>query len=114
MMIKNSKGEVVCEHAQLADSMRTRILGLMFTNDLDSREGLVLRPCNSIHTFFMNYSIDVIFLDKNFKVIKIIYDMQPWRMSGMYFRANQVLEMKSKRDHCSISIGETLEVVCLK
>ena len=97
MMIKNSKGEVICENAKTADNVLSRLLGLMFTKDLAPQEGLLIRPCNSIHTFFMNYSLDIVFLDKNFYVVKVIYDMHPWRLSWMYFKAHQVLEMKAKK-----------------
>lgn len=113
MVFKNSKGEIICENAKMADNLYTRILGLMFTEDLDLRNGLLLCPCNSIHTFFMNYSLDVIFLDKNFSVVKVIYNMKPWRISWMYFRAHQVLEMKSRSWATTIETGEKLEVLCL-
>lgn len=113
MSAKNSKGETICEKVKVADNMFTRLLGLMFTRDLPSNEGLLIRPCNSIHTFFMNYNLDIIFLDNKFCVVKVIYNMKPWRMSWMYFRANQVLEMKAGNLKSNLQIGEKLEVLCI-
>jgi uncharacterized membrane protein (UPF0127 family) len=113
MSARNSKGEMICEKVKLADNMFTRLLGLMFSKDLPAGEGLLIRPCNSIHTFFMNYSLDIVFLDKDFSVVKVIYNMRPWRMSWMYFKANQVLEMKAGNLKPNIAVGEKLEVLCI-
>jgi uncharacterized membrane protein (UPF0127 family) len=113
MILKNSKGEMICEKAKVADTMFTRILGLMFSKDLAAQHGLLICPCNSIHTFFMNYSLDIIFLDKKFQVVKVIYNMHPWRISWMYFRAHQVLEMKAGHLRSGVEVGEKLEVVCI-
>jgi uncharacterized membrane protein (UPF0127 family) len=113
MMIKNSKGEIICEHTKVADSFKSRLIGLMFSKDLGNSNGLLIAPCNSIHTFFMNYSLDVVFLDRKFRVIKVIYDMHPWRMTLMYFRAHQVLEMKAGTLNSNIKVGDNFEVKCI-
>lgn len=84
----------------------------MFTADLPMNEGLLLKPCNSIHTFFMKYNLDIIFLDSKFRVVKVIYNMKPWRISWMYLKANQVLEMKAGNLRSNIEIGEQFEVLC--
>ena len=112
MIIKNSKGIIICENAKLADTILSRMFGLMFTKDLAINEGLIIRPCNSIHTCFMNYSLDIVFLDRNYSVVKIIYNMKPWRISWMYFKAFQVLEMKSGGLKIKLEHGEKLEVLC--
>jgi uncharacterized membrane protein (UPF0127 family) len=114
MIIKNERGELICENAKIADTIASRILGLMFTKDIESNEGLMISPCNSIHTFFMNFSLDVIFLDRDFKVVKVVYDMKPWRISWIYFKARHVLEMKAGNLKAKISAGEKLEVLCIK
>lgn len=113
MIIKDSKGEMICENAKMADNILTRLLGLMFTRDLPFGEGLLIRPCNSIHTFFMNYSLDIVFLDRKFCVVKVIYDMKPWRISWVYFKAHQVLEMKAGKLKNGIAVGEKFEVLCI-
>jgi uncharacterized membrane protein (UPF0127 family) len=113
MIIKNSHGVEICKEVKVADSIISRMLGLMFTKDLGVNEGLIISPCNSIHTFFMNYNLDIIFLDKKYSVVKVIYNMKPWRISWMYFKAYHVLEMKAGTLKVNLEPGETLEVLCI-
>jgi uncharacterized membrane protein (UPF0127 family) len=96
----------------VANQIFDRMKGLMFSLELPECDGFLITPCNSIHTFFMLYSLDLVFLDKNFKVIKIIYKMSPWRMSWIYFKSSQVLEMKAGTLTRNISVGEKLEAIC--
>ena len=77
----------IIEKVKVAKSFKDRLIGLMFAKSLGEYNGLLISPCRSIHTFFMRMSIDVIFLDKNYKIIKIIRRMKPWRVTGIYFRA---------------------------
>lgn len=56
-------------------------------------EGLHIVPCNSIHTFFMRIPIDVAFLDKDLRIVKVMPAMPPWRASSIYFSAKSVLEL---------------------
>ena len=101
-------GEVICERVKMANTMDERMIGLMMKKDLVGYDGLLIVPCNSIHTFFMRMNIDVLFLDKKNKIVKIIYDMKPWRLTGIYFKAHQVLEMKAGTLSRNIKIGDTL------
>jgi len=57
------------------------------------REGLLIRPCNSIHMFFMRFPIDVLFLDRDFNVIKLIRDLAPGKVVGTVKGAWQVAEV---------------------
>lgn len=111
--IKAQNGEVICPRVAIADSMFSRMKGLMFSEELPDCDGLLITPCNSIHTFFMLYSLDVLFLDKDFKVIKAIYDLRPWRMSWVYFKAQQVLEMKAGTLKKGIKTGDQFEAICI-
>jgi uncharacterized membrane protein (UPF0127 family) len=106
--LRRENGELICDKIRLADDVLGRMQGLMFTKELNNYDGLLLRPGNSIHTFFMLINIDVIFLDKNYKVIKVIYDLKPWRMTRIYFNAFQVLEMKAGTLIKNLEIGESL------
>lgn len=67
-----------------------RLKGLMFQKKINY--GLLIKPCNSIHTFFMKTAIDVCFLTKDGEVLEIKNNMLPWRMTRMYFKAHKVLE----------------------
>ena len=111
--LKHSSGEVICEKMIIAHDLLLRIKGLMFSEKLPDCDGFLIRPCNSIHTFFMRYPLDVVFLDKNFKIVKVIYDLSPWRMTWMYFRSHQVLEMKAGTLMKNLNKGERLEAICI-
>jgi uncharacterized membrane protein (UPF0127 family) len=108
LVLKRMNGEVVCKRMKMANSFFDRLNGLMFTKKLEGFDGLLINPCNSIHTFFMLMSLDVIFLDRDLKIIKIIYDLKPWRLTWMYFKATQVLEMKAGTLQRDLVVGESL------
>lgn len=105
---------VLCKNMKRAESIEDRMLGLMFKKTIhEGFDGLLIKPCKSIHTFFMKFPIDVLFIDKQFKVVKIIREMKPWRISGLYFRSEQVLEMYSKTIPDNLTVGDQLEVICI-
>jgi len=74
------KQNALAAEVQLARSLWARFWGLMSRASLPEGHGLLLQPCTSVHTFFMRFPIDVIFLDKANRVVKIIPEMKPWRM----------------------------------
>lgn len=112
-ILKTQNGEVICQKMIVAHQILDRMKGLMFSQELPACDGFLIAPCNSIHTFFMLYHLDILFLDKNFKVVKAVYDLSPWRMTWIYFKAHQVLEMKAGTMKKNISAGEKLEAICI-
>jgi uncharacterized protein len=74
-------GSVVCESCRLAASFTNRLRGLLGRKGLASGEGLVIRPAGSIHTFFMRFPIDVVFLDQGGVVVKRVSNLRPWRLA---------------------------------
>lgn len=73
-------------------------------------EGILLVPCNSIHMFFMFFSIDVVFLDKNNKVVHFKKDARPWTVISPVKNAHKTLELPVKTIHdYSIKVGDTIE-----
>jgi uncharacterized membrane protein (UPF0127 family) len=112
-ILKSSAGEIVCQRMLVVNQLFSRMKGLMFSLELPDCDGFLIAPCNSIHTFFMLYKLDVVFLDKNFVVIKVLYDLSPWRMTWFYIKASQVLEMKAGTLSKKINIGENLEAICI-
>jgi hypothetical protein len=112
-VLKNQMGEILCHKMIIANHMFDRMKGLMFSEKLPDCDGFLISPCNSIHTFFMLYNLDVLFLDKNFNVVSVVYDLSPWRMTWIYFKATQVLEMKAGTMKKNIKKGEKLEAICI-
>ena len=79
------------ERVGLADDFRLRFLGLMGRSHLPKGEGLFLKKVGSVHTCFMRFTIQVIYLDRDYRVIAKEV-LQPWRCGKLYKRAAHVLE----------------------
>jgi uncharacterized membrane protein (UPF0127 family) len=94
MKINNqAKGILLAEEALLKQTLLQRMKGLLGEKTLASGRGIILRPCNSVHTFFMRFAIDVLFVDKNNRVVKALSRVVPYRLSKIYFRAAYVIEL---------------------
>lgn len=103
-------GRKVCERIEVANSMLSRMKGLLGRSSLEGGEGLLIYPCNSIHMFFMRFAIDAIFLSKDYKVLKIYKNLKPWRM-GFCLGAYAVLELGSGAAEISgINEGDYLSI----
>lgn len=89
-----SKNTVLADRAGIADTSSKRRTGLLKHNSLERGDGLWLAPCEAVHTFAMKFAIDVLYLDKKKKVLKIRHGMKRSRMS-MCLRAHSVLELPS-------------------
>ena len=76
----------------VADRFFTRLRGLLFRKPLAAGEGLILVPCSSIHTFGMGYSIDVVFLDPDCRVVRLVHALPPRRIRSAP-GAKMVLEL---------------------
>jgi uncharacterized protein len=90
--VTRSDGVVVCEECLVAATPFTRLRGLLGRKSLPSGQGILLRPAGSVHTFFMRFAIDVVFLDDELRVVAIAADLRPWRAAGKR-GARAVLEL---------------------
>jgi len=101
--------QVLVSKLILADNFFSRLKGLIGSNPLKKNEGLLISPCQQVHTHFMGYSIDIVFLDKQFKILHIVREMKPWRFSKFIKSAYYVLELQA---HASqhLEIGEYLSL----
>lgn len=89
-----SQATMLADRAQIADSSKTRKIGLLKHDRLETGEGLWITPCEGVHTVGMKFPIDVLFLDKKRKVVKIRAAMPRWRMAACLW-AHSVLELPS-------------------
>jgi uncharacterized membrane protein (UPF0127 family) len=92
MTIADQDGRIICERCLVADRPHTRLRGLLGRRALSRDEGLLLRPSPSIHTWFMRFPIDAVFLDAQLRVIGVAPDLAPWRMAARR-GARAVLEL---------------------
>lgn len=99
----------MAEDVLIAGSFFKRIKGLLGRRNLDKGQALIITPCNSIHTVFMRFPIDVLFVDKTNKVIQALPDVKPFKFTGIYFQANEVIELPCETIKNSLtSIGDQL------
>jgi uncharacterized protein len=75
-------GTIVCTHCRLATSPFVRMKGLLGRAGLEPGEGMLFRPAGSIHMFFMRFSIDAIFCDRDLMVIDVARGLRPWRTAS--------------------------------
>jgi uncharacterized membrane protein (UPF0127 family) len=80
-LIDAATGEVLVAKLEIADTFWRRFRGLQFRRPLAPDAGLLLTPCRSIHTHWMQFSIDVAMLDEEGVVIEILPGMKPWRIA---------------------------------
>ena len=87
-----TRGTIVASAAGVADTADKRRTGLLKREKLEPGEGLWITPCESVHTFFMKFAIDLVYLDRKKRVRKVRYAVPPWRVSGC-LAAHSVLEL---------------------
>ena len=80
--VERENGDVVCGRCLLADTPLTRLRGLLGRRRLGQDEGLLIRPAGSVHTFFMRFPIDVVFLSRDDAVLKVVRSLRPWRLAA--------------------------------
>jgi len=85
-------GKVLVVDVERAESFFQRSKGLLGRKSLARGQGLLLAPCNSVHTFFMKFPLDIIFLDRDGRVVKLKKRLGPWKVCGC-LKASSVLEV---------------------
>jgi hypothetical protein len=93
VLVRNqTRNTVLARAAEVADTSAKRRTGLLKHEKLEPGEGLWITPCESVHTFFMKFPIDLVYLDKHHKVRKARSAVRPWRLSACLL-AHSVLEL---------------------
>lgn len=107
---KNATSHIKCE---VADSFWKRFKGLMLRQRLAPNTGLFIAPCNSIHMCFMRFAIDAIYVDRNYRVLKVVKNLRPWLGVSYCYGAYGVIEVnrgeaaKILTQSSSLSTSET-------
>ncbi len=94
MIISNvTRQTVIAKDARLADTPLKRLIGLLGKKSLAPNEALIIKPCNSIHMFFMKFPIDVIFLDGENHAVGIVENIKPFQLSPLFWQARLAIEL---------------------
>jgi uncharacterized membrane protein (UPF0127 family) len=87
-----------------------RMKGLLGRRELEDGHGLLLEDCSGIHTWFMQFPIDVVFLDRDLRVQKVVPDLWPWRAARAW-GATHCLELAAGvAARRGLAVGDTLQV----
>ena len=92
ILIQDETRSVLLADVMLAESVASRMRGLLGSSSLSAGTGLLIRPCRSIHMWFMKFSIDAAFLDENLIVLKISRHLNPWQLAFAPPKTHSVLE----------------------
>ena len=94
MVAKNiTQGTLLADNCDYACTFFARFKGLQLRRDFPGGCGLLIKPCNSIHMFFMRFPIDVVFIDVNNTILYIEESIKPWKISKVVSKSKCVLEL---------------------
>lgn len=102
-------GKVFISDVLIADDFWSKLSGYMFRGK-PHVPAIMFEPAKSIHTNFMRFNLDLVFLTKDNEVIKIIRDMKPWRFTAYYFNSTRTLEMPVGHLPSDLKVGDKVEV----
>ncbi len=111
-IINKNKDALLAENAIIADNIFTRIKGLLGRKALAQGSALVIKPCNAIHSFFMRFPIDVLFIGDKGKTIAIKKSFKPFRLTGIYWGVKFVVELPAGViDETSTAVGDEISLL---
>ena len=110
VILNQTRGTTVCEHAEVANNPWTRLRGLLGRDGLDPGHGMWITPSPSIHSAFMRFEFDAVFLDRDLRVVRVAERIPPWRARGAK-GARSVLELAAGQAEArGVQVGDELAV----
>ena len=111
-LMNQTKNFLILSELDIAQNFSSRAIGLLGKKNLSAETGLWIKKCNSIHTFFMKFAIDCIFVDQSLKVKALYKNIKPWKLIWPIWSANSVFEVSvGTIERMNIEIGDQLHVV---
>lgn len=105
------ENHILISQLEIADSFGTRAKGLLGRESLSPQSAMWIHRCNSIHTFFMKFSIDCVFVDRKLRVKAIYKNVKPGRLIFPVWGASSVFELSANAvDQLNIRVGDELYV----
>lgn len=96
---------------EVADSFCTRLRGLMGRKSLAEGQGLLIAPCSSIHMCFMRFAIDAVYIDREYRGLKVVKGLRPWIGLSICWKAWAVIELPADTSLLNgINIGNQLNL----
>ena len=110
MLLNITKECEVLDSIEIASTFAKRLKGLLGRDNLANGNGLIIKPCNSVHCFFMKFPIDVAFVDKNNRVVRIIGNMKPGSISPIISGAHFVIEANAGELTRCLEAGDEVKI----
>jgi uncharacterized membrane protein (UPF0127 family) len=110
VLVNGRSDETLASDVELALTRKDRNRGLLGRDNLDSRAALVISPCWSIHTAFMRFTIDALFVDRSGRAVRIARNLPPWRIV-VARRAHAVIEFRAGSLAPDVRIGDEICLV---
>lgn len=109
-VINKSKNTMLGDKISLADDFFSRLFGLIPKRKLAAGEGLIIKPCSSIHMFFMKFPIDVLFVDDNNEIVYLLENFRPWMVSKIVRGSRYVIELPAGTiKRTNTQVGDAIE-----
>ena len=109
---RTKNNQIVANTVEMATNPWTRFKGLMGRHSIPDGHSLWIEPCADIHSFFMKFEFDALYLDKNGIVLHIVEAMKPWRVSKWVKGTQSVLELnKGVIKASQTSLGDQIDLV---
>ncbi|HEV2619344.1 MAG TPA: DUF192 domain-containing protein [Acidobacteriaceae bacterium] len=107
-----TRGTMVGDKIELAGTSMTRMVGLLGRRGLSTGGGLWIKPSSGVHTFGMSFSIDVVGLDRELKIVKLWRCLPPFRITSVSMKLKSVLELPCGTiARSEMAIGDQLQLV---
>jgi len=107
-LINDRTRKPVVDTVELAETRTARRRGLLGRECLPEGAALMLIPCFAVHTAFMRFAIDLVFIDRDGRIVRTVSRMAPWRIA-IAWRARAVIELPAGRlESCPVQLGDRL------
>jgi uncharacterized membrane protein (UPF0127 family) len=110
MLVNSRTGAVVAQDVEIADTRATRRRGLLGRDGLAAGSALVITPCFAVHTACMRFAIDVVFVDREGFVVRVVTDLGPWRIAAAW-GAHSVIELPAGTVQSGVRAGDRVYLV---
>ncbi|MGD9008070.1 MAG: DUF192 domain-containing protein [Desulfobacteraceae bacterium] len=105
-------GECIADQVEIAQTFFKRLIGLTGRRKMIDGAGLYFPGCRSIHSFFMNFSIDVLFLDKQMHITKIVRCLRPYRLAFAPMQTRHTLELScGALEKFQLKVGDAIVLI---
>ena len=111
-IVNRSQGVVIADHVEVATSFWERGRGLIGRRRVPAGFGFVIKPCRAIHTFLMAIPIDVVHVDRDGRIVRILHEIPPWRLGPIVLNTTWVIELPAGTAKAKdIQTGDVVELV---